>query len=83
MSTVNQVMKNCQFDNVVLDGTAGAQPDLWIDLNLQKSFRGGTGIIQNDNKATIEVLMVLSDGASEDLLGSAWITGESSSVSVS
>lgn len=83
MSTVSSVMEKCQFDSVVLDGQAGAQPDLWIDLNLQKSFRGGTGIIQNENKATVEVLMVLSDGIDDELLGSAYITGESSSVAIS
>jgi len=83
MGTVSQLASRCQFDSVVPASHLGsAQPDLVLDLNIQRAFRGGTGMIQNQNKAVVEVLAVLSDGVTQDLLGSAWIQGESSSVLV-
>jgi hypothetical protein len=84
-ATVKQLAKRCQFTNVVLANHAGnAKPDLMIDLNIRRMFRGGTSqIIQNPNKAVVDVLVVLSDGIDNDLLGSAWIRGESASVQVS
>ncbi len=83
-STIQQLAQRCQFSAVLPAAQMGQnKPDLVLDLNLQRTFRGGTGFIKNQNKATVEVLAVLSDGVSDDLLGSAWIQGESSSVMVS
>ncbi len=82
--TVAEVSKKCQFASVMPANMAGGQrPDLLIDLNIRQSFRGGTGLIKNYNKATVEVLVVLTDGATDELLGSATIRGESAAVSTS
>ena len=82
--TVSEVAKKCQFESVLPSSMArGEKPDLLIDLNIRKSFRGGTGLIKNHNKATVEVLVVLSDGVTDELLGSATIQAESASVASS
>lgn len=58
------------------------EPDLIVDLNLQRAFRGGDGLIQNPNLAVVDVTAVLSDGIDDELLGSADIRGKSSAVAV-
>ena len=83
-AVVQHVSKQCYFDSVVTSAQlANADADLVVDLNIQRVFRGGTGIIQNDQKATMDVLLVLSEGASEDLVGSVWIRGESPTMHIS
>lgn len=73
----------CAFDQVVTSRERPVQPpDLILDLNLQRAFRGGEGLIQNPNLATIDVTLVLSDGVDDELLGSADIRGKSSAVYV-
>lgn len=79
-ATASKLGQFCKFERVDV-GDRGAS-DLVVDLNIQRVFRGGTGIVQNPNLATMEVLMVLSDGANEDLVGSAWIRGQSPQVMV-
>lgn len=83
-AVVQRVGSSCYFDRVVSSAQlANADADLIVDLNIQRVFRGGDGLIQNDNKAMMDVLLVLSEGSTEDLVGSVWIRGESSAVSVS
>ena len=83
-AVVDRVAGSCRFDRV-LPGSepAEARPDLIVDLNIQRAYRGGTGFLNNANQAVMDVLLVLSDGGTEDLLGSAWIRGESPAVHVS
>ena len=50
MSTISQLVKRCQFDSVVPAARSSGTPDLVLDLNIQRSFRGGTGMIKNENK---------------------------------
>lgn len=72
------LQQKCGFSNV---GRADGTPaDVVLDLNIIKTGRGGSGILSNQNLATIETLLVLSDGQNGDLLGSAHIRGESSGV---
>jgi hypothetical protein len=79
--TVMQLAQQCQFHRVLpIEHVTDGAPDLIVDLNIRRSFRGGTGLVQNENKATVEVLVVLSDGISQELLGTAWLNGESAAV---
>jgi tetratricopeptide (TPR) repeat protein len=79
--TVLQLTGHCHFHRVMpAEHLGNQQPDLIIDLNIRSSTRGGGGLIQNANKAVVEVLVVLSDGISQDLLGTAWFSGESAAV---
>jgi len=80
--TAAQLQALCGFEAVFAGGQGGRDFDLILDLNILSSARGGGGIIKNPNLAVIEVAMVLSDGLSDELLGSAEIRGQSSSVLV-
>ena len=76
-----QLTGHCHFHQVVpAEQLGGKQADLIIDLNIRGSSRGGGGLIQNANKAVVDVLVVLSDGINQDLLGTAWVSGESAAV---
>ena len=79
--TILQLTGHCHFHQVVpMEQLGDQQPDLIIDLNIRGSSRGGSGLIQNANKAVVDVLVVLSDGINQDLLGTAWVSGESAAV---
>ena len=60
----------------------GAPADLYLDLNVTGAGRGGSGWVTNPNLATIDTLLVLTDGASNELIGSARIHGQSSQVAM-
>jgi hypothetical protein len=77
-SQLAQLKRVCGFESVA---RAGATPaDLVLDLNITQTGRGGGGFITNDNVATIDTLLVLTDGQSGEILGSARIKGKSSGV---
>lgn len=70
----------CGFEGV---GAYNGQPaDLYLDLNVTGAGRGGSGWVTNPNLATIDTLLVLTDGQSGDLIGSARIHGQSSQVAM-
>src|SRR5690349_6536480 len=76
-----KIREKCAFVDVV----AGAQPaprppDLLLDATILRSGRGGDGLVQNENLAVIDVMLVLSDGVDQERLGSADIQGKSSGV---
>lgn len=72
------VRTSCRFDQV---GRADGNPtDIVLDLNITAIGRGGGGMINNPNLATVETLLVLSDGPTGDLLGTARIRGKSSGI---
>lgn len=60
----------------------GAPADLYLDLNVTAAGRGGSGWVTNPNMATIDTLLVLTDGSSNELIGSARIHGQSSQVAM-
>lgn len=60
----------------------GSPADLYLDLNVTGAGRGGSGWITNANLATIDTLLVLTDGQSGDLIGSARIHGQSSQMAI-
>lgn len=81
---IDWMRRSCAFDQI---GTRRqpplAEPDLVVDLNLQRASRGGGGLIQNPNLAVVDVTAVLSDNVDDELIGSADIRGKSSAVAVS
>ena len=67
--------QRCAFEAV---GPASDAPvDVVLDLNITQTGRGGGGLIHNSSQATVDTLLVLSDGATSDLLGTARIRGKS------
>jgi hypothetical protein len=77
-SVLQKLQRHCGFEQV---GPAGGAPaDVVLDLNITHSGRGGGGFVSNNNLATIDTLLVLSDGQSGDLLGTARIRGRSSGM---
>lgn len=79
IALINRLRQQCSFERVIRGGDR-AGTDLVIDLNILRAARGGGGIIQNQNQAVLDALLVLSDGENGDLLGSARIHGKSSAV---
>lgn len=78
-AAVARIRHACSFTEVVGAGrrTEPGPDDLLLDLTVQRSFRGGEGLVQNENLATVEVKAVLSDGIDMELVGSADIQGKS------
>jgi hypothetical protein len=77
-AVLQKLQQRCSFERVSRPGTTPG--DVILDLNITQTGRGGGGFISNSNVATIDTLLVLSDGASGDLLGTARIQGKSSGV---
>jgi len=75
-SLTAQLRQKCGFDAVGRETPA----DVVLDLNITQAGRGGDGILRNQSQATIDTLLVLSDGQSGELLGTARIHGKSSGV---
>jgi len=74
----DKLRQQCGFEQV---GAVGATPaDVVLDLNITALGRGGSRIISNPNLATIDTLLVLTDGQTTELLGTARIHGESSGL---
>jgi len=77
-SVLGQLRGKCQFAQI---GRPGQSPaDLVLDLNVTSVGRGGGGILRNQNQATLDTLLVLTDGQDGNLLGTAKIHGQSSGV---
>ncbi len=79
-AVLQKLHQRCSFETI---GRPGAKPaDVILDLNITHTGRGSGGFISNSNVATIDTLLVLSDGDSGDLLGTARIHGKSSGMIV-
>ena len=79
----DRIRTRCAFSDVRMGGEEDdGSSDLILDLTVQNAYRGGSGLIQNENLATVDVKIVLSDGIDEELIGSADIQGKSSGVVV-
>ena len=75
---VNKLHASCSFAQVT-EGQ-GAAADVALDLNVTNTQRGGGGLISNSSTARMDTLLVISDGQSGDILGTARIHGESSGM---
>lgn len=79
-AVLEKLRQSCRFDQI---GRPGATPsDVLLDLNITNTGRGGGGWIQNQNQASIDTLLVLTDGQSGELIGTARIRGTSSGIIV-
>jgi hypothetical protein len=70
--------QTCGFE--AIGPSTGAPVDLALDVTITGAGRGGAGWIKNNNLATLDTLLVLTDGQSGELLGSARIHGQSSQI---
>jgi hypothetical protein len=70
----------CQFDHV--ERASGQPADILLDLTIVASGRGGGGFITNNNIATVDTQLVLTDTHDNQLLGTAKIRGKSGGVLV-
>lgn len=76
----NKLHQKCGFEHA---GRVGQQQaDVVLDVNITNRGRGGGGWIQNSSQATIDTLLVLTDGINGELLGTARIKGKSSGMIV-
>jgi hypothetical protein len=82
-AVASELQTRCNFEAVHVGPAAeGSKADLQLDLTIQRAIRGGDGLIQNPDMATVDVLVVLSDGVDGELVGSALIRGKSSAVRI-
>jgi tetratricopeptide (TPR) repeat protein len=77
---LSRLAQVCGFEG--LGRYNGSPADLYLDLNVLAAGRGGGGWITNSNLATVDTLLVLTDGQSGDLIGSARIHGQSSAMAI-
>ncbi len=77
-AVLDKLHRQCGFEQIGRAG--GAAADVVLDLNITATGRGDGGLISNSSKATMETLLVLSDGQTGELLGTARIHGESSGM---
>ena len=77
-AVLDRLRAQCGFQQV--DRAGSAPNDVVLDLNITNTARGGGGWISNDSQATIDTLLVLTDGQNGDLLGTARIHGKSSGM---
>src|SRR5262249_49522524 len=78
--TASKLQQACGFEAI---GRAGrGHADVLLDLNITAMGRGGTGMLRNPNMATVESLLVLTDGHDGELMGTARIHGESSGMMI-
>ncbi len=77
-SVLDKLHRQCGFEQIGRDGATPA--DVVLDLNVTNTARGTNGLISNANVAQLDTLLVLSDGQSGELLGTARIHGQSSGL---
>ncbi|MGE0871133.1 MAG: hypothetical protein AB7P03_21390 [Kofleriaceae bacterium] len=75
-AVVAKMRQQCAFAYVGRPGQAPA--DVLLDLNITNAGRGSAGWASPSSVAMIDTLLVLSDGQSGELLGTARIQGKSS-----
>jgi hypothetical protein len=78
-AAVDRIRTSCAFLDVypASESPDPGPDDLLLDVTVQRSFRGGGGLVQNESQATVDVKLVLSDGADQELVGAADIRGQS------
>ncbi|MDB4957401.1 MAG: hypothetical protein JWO36_4970 [Myxococcales bacterium] len=76
-AVLDKLHRQCGFEQI----RPGATPaDIVLDLNITQTGRGGGGWLANSNLATIDTLLVLTDGQEGELLGTVRIHGQSSGM---
>lgn len=78
-AVMTKLREKCGFSRV--DRVGGEPADLMLDLSITRIGRGG-GLMSNENQATIDALLVITDGESGDLIGASKIRGKSSGMIV-
>src|SRR5262245_41822898 len=78
-AVVEKLQQSCSFEQVA---AGGSPADLILDLNITQTGRGGGGLISNSSQAHMDTLLVLTDGQSGELLGTARIHGKSGGMIV-
>jgi hypothetical protein len=76
-AVLDKLQRQCGFEQV---GSGNVPADVVLDLNITSAGRGGNGWVRNPNLATIDTLLVLTDGQDGELLGTARILGKSSGM---
>ena len=79
-AVLQKLRQNCKFEPLAKGASTPA--DVVLDLNITNMGRGGGGFISASDRATIDTLLVLTDGQNGELLGTAGIHGESSGISL-
>jgi hypothetical protein len=79
-AVISRLEQQCGFEQVARFGAAPT--DVILDLNVTDAGRGSTGWISNPGVARLDALLVLSDGLSGELLGTARIHGRSSGIMI-
>jgi hypothetical protein len=77
-AVLQKLQQKCGFERVGGAGTTAA--DVVLDLNITHTGRGSTGWVSSGTTAVMDTLLVISDGESGDLLGTARIRGKSSGM---
>jgi hypothetical protein len=73
-----QLQQKCGF--ATIHRPDGSPVDVMIDLNVVNTGRGGGRVFSNSSEAYIDTLLVLTDGPTGDLMGTAKIRGKSSGM---
>jgi hypothetical protein len=77
---MDKLQHACGFERV---NRAGTKSDVVLDLNVMNVARGGGGgWVTNPNQAVVDVLFVLTDGETGELLGTSKVHGKSSAMMV-
>jgi hypothetical protein len=76
---INMLQQKCSFVSIQRQGS-GPPPDIILDLNITNTGRGSGSIISNSSTAFVDTLLVLSEGGSGELIGTARIHGTSSGM---
>lgn len=76
-AVLDKLRQKCGFEQVNRAG--GTPADVMLDLNITNTGRGG-GFISSSSTATIDTLLVLTDGQTGELLGTSKIRGTSSGM---
>jgi hypothetical protein len=76
-----KLQQKCSFVSIQRTGS-GPPPDVVLDVNITNTGRGSSGFISNSSTAFLDALLVLSEGQSGELIGTARIHGTSSGMIV-
>jgi len=79
-AVLNHLRQRCAFQPI--DPNGGTPADIILDLTITKHAKGGDGWIRNENQVVMDTMLVLSDGADGEPLGTANIHGKSSGAVV-
>jgi hypothetical protein len=76
-----KLQQKCSFVSIQRAGS-GPPPDVILDVNITNAGRGSSGWVTSSSSAFIDTLLVISEGQSGELIGTARIHGKSSGIIV-